>query len=260
MKGLADQLRQLQGGDIKKMTVEQTLNKLFVTNTEDKEERRGLHASAILAPDASFCYREQVLSLFYKRNSERDLPVKQLRVFAQGIAIHEKWQRLFDKAGIAVEIEKSHFAKKYDLSYTPDAIVRMSGSTPVVEIKSMNGFAFAAAVGRGKSKTWKGHPSGRKQCNLYLHLRKLDWGFVLMEDKSTQDVEVEIVEYSRKLAEPYVDRLETIQEMKCAFVEDRKMPSRICAKCDTKRAISCPMRDACWKIGAGRIKLSGVEI
>lgn len=260
MKQLADQLRQIQSGDLKKMSIEQGLNKLFITNTEGKEERRGLHASAILAPEASFCYREQVLSLFYKRNLERDLPIGTLRIFAQGVVIHEKWQKLFERAGIAIEIEKTHFVKKYDLTFTPDARIKIAGIKPVVEIKSMNGFAFAAATGRSKSKKWAGHPSGRKQCNLYEHFLGTTDGFVLMEDKSTQEVEIEMVEYDKKLAEPYIDRLETIQEYKQEFLTERTMVKRLkcCTSYNSKRAASCPMRDACWKQGIGRVKLSGV--
>jgi hypothetical protein len=262
MKELADQLRQLQAGDIRKMMIEQSLNKLFVTGTEKKEERFGLHASAILEGEAKFCYREQVLSLFYKRNHEKDLPISLLRIFKQGNVIHEKWQNLFVAAGIAIEVEKTHFKKKYDLSYTPDAEVRMAGGTPVVEIKSMNGFAFAAATGKSKSKKWAGHPSGRKQCNFYLHMRKLDWGFVLMEDKSTQNFEVEIVEYDRAAAMPYIERLEIVQEYKLNFVNDRRMPKKHakCTTCSSKRAMECPLRDACWNVGRGRVKLDGVKL
>lgn len=234
------------------MLVKNKLEHLFL---EDRahENRYGLHASAILASDNEFCFREQVLSLFYEMNQGEQLPIKALKVFAQGNAMHEKWYKLFKRAGIDVAIERSLFLKKYDLSFTIDALLNLFNEEIICDVKSQNSFAF---------KKSKGHPSGEKQVNFYLWaLSKYTGvphrkGFVLVDSKDDQEIRIVPVKYNKEKVVPYVERLKTIQDMKKEFMESKELPKRKCANCDTKRASQCNMRDACFNIGKGRIKLN----
>src|SRR5690554_4867812 len=100
--------------DSEQLVIEQTLNKLFylkpnieeeirflkIKRGADASDRFGLHASAILAGEKEFCYREQVLSLFYKQAQGENVPIGLKRIFEEGDAIHEKWQRLFIRGGL----------------------------------------------------------------------------------------------------------------------------------------------------------------
>lgn len=234
------------------MLVKNKLEHLFL---EDRahENRYGLHASAILASDNKFCFREQVLSLFYEMNQGEQLPIKTLKVFAQGNAMHEKWYKLFKRAGIDVAIERSLFLKKYDLSFTIDALLNLFNEEIICDVKSQNSFAF---------KKSKGHPSGEKQVNFYLWaLSKYTGvphrkGFVLVDSKDDQKIRIVPVKYNKEKVVPYVERLKAIQDMKKEFMESKELPKRKCANCDTKRASQCNMRDACFNIGKGRIKLN----
>lgn len=234
------------------MLVKNKLEHLFL---EDRahENRYGLHASAILASDNKFCFREQVLSLFYEMNQGEQLPIKALKIFAQGNAMHEKWYKLFKRAGIDVAIERSLFLKKYDLSFTIDALLNLFNEEIICDVKSQNSFAF---------KKSKGHPSGEKQVNFYLWaLSKYTGvphrkGFVLVDSKDDQEIRIVPVKYNKEKVVPYVERLKTIQDMKKEFIENKELPKRKCANCDTKRASQCNMRDACFNIGKGRIKLN----
>jgi CRISPR/Cas system-associated exonuclease Cas4 (RecB family) len=186
-------------------------------------------------------------------NQGEQLPIKALKVFAQGNAMHEKWYKLFKRAGIDVAIERSLFLKKYDLSFTIDALLNLFNEEIICDVKSQNSFAF---------KKSKGHPSGEKQVNFYLwalskytgvHHRK---GFVLVDSKDDQEIRIVPVKYNKEKVIPYVERLKAIQDMKKEFVESKELPKRKCANCDTKRASQCNMRDACFNIGKGRIKLN----
>lgn len=234
------------------MLVKNKLEHLFL---EDRahENRYGLHASAILASDNEFCFREQVLSLFYEMNQGEQLPIKALKVFAQGNAMHEKWYKLFKRAGIDVAIERSLFLKKYDLSFTIDALLNLFNEEIICDVKSQNSFAF---------KKSKGHPSGEKQVNFYLWaLSKYTGvphrkGFVLVDSKDDQEIRIVPVKYNKEKVVPYVERLKAIQDMKKEFMESKELPKRKCANCDTKRASQCNMRDACFNIGKGRMKLN----
>ena len=84
-------------------------------------------------------------------------------------------------------------------------------------------------------------------------------GFVLVDSKDDQEVRVVPVRYDKSKVVPYVGRLKTIQEMKKDYIENGVLPPRKCKDCDVKRASQCNMRDACFNIGKGRVKLSVEE-
>lgn len=235
------------------------LNKMFVDvlKTEKHEERYGLHASAILSSDNDFCYREQVLSLFFKMNQGENLPIKLLRIFSQGNAMHEKWYRMFRALGYDVAIERTLFLPEYDLNFTIDALLNLKRSgvpkdEVIVDVKSQSTFAF---------KKQKGHPSGEKQINFYMWaLTKYTGiphrnGFVLVDSKDDQEIKTVPVHWDKKKNEPYVRRLKEIQEMKKVFLEEHEAPPRKCKNSTCKRAMECNMRDACFNIGIGRVRL-----
>lgn len=245
---------------VKELMYKNKFEKLFVDvlSSEEHEERYGLHASAIIGPENSFCFREQLLSLFFKQNQGEQLPIKMLKIFAQGNAIHEKWYKMFRQCGIDVAIERTLFLPEYDLSFTIDALIdfnKPKGKKTdeiIVDVKSQNSFAF---------KKVKGHPSGEKQVNFYMWAlskytgKKYRKGIVLVDSKDDQEIKTVVVEYDKEKNEQYISRLEAIQEMKKDFIENKKVPKRICNNPDCKRAIECNMRDCCFNIGIGRKRL-----
>lgn len=268
--GLKEDIKAEQQGLVSSsgLVIEQRLNKLFYATPNYKEEirmlkmqkqqaqkqgdRYGLHCSAIIASDNEFCYREQVLSLFYKQAQGDNVPIGLKRIFEEGNAIHEKWQRLFIRGeiGKAEDMDMSRFVEEYDLSYTPDAIIEIAGKQYVVEIKSMNGFAFNKA---------KSHPSGRKQSRMYMYFERIRDGFVLAESKLDQNFKVFPEHYGDSFGKddirPYIHRLEMIQKYKRHFKKQKIMVEGICGSSGCKRASKCNMRDACFNIGMGRVKL-----
>ena len=229
------------------------MQQLFTRGTESAE-RVGLHASAIIKGEHEFCVRQQVLSLLYKQEQGENIQIGLKRIFEEGNAIHEKWQRLFIRGELGTwnNMDRSRFVKQYELSYTPDAIVDVLGETMVCEIKSMNTFEFQKS---------DAHPSGAKQLQLYLHFKKLPHGFVLMDDKNTQNFKVQYVEYNPDVVQPYIERLENVMYCKERVLTQGKMEPRKeeCTSYLSKRALKCPMRDACFNKGKGRVRLDGVQ-
>lgn len=252
------------------LVIEQALNKLFYAPPNYPEELRmlkmqwqqaqqqgdryGLHCSAIIKSDNEFCYREQVLSLFYKQAQGENVKIGLKRIFEEGTSIGNKWQRLFIRGGLGVKehMDISYFNERYDLSYTPDAQVIIAKKDWVVEVKSKNTFQF---------KKDDSHPSGRKQLRMYMFLRRIRHGFVLVEDKNDQSFKIFPEVYGETFTKddilPYIERLEAVQVYKKQFIEDKEMVGRKkdCNAASCKRALKCNMRDACWKVGMGRVKL-----
>lgn len=217
-------------------------------------ERFGLHASALIVSDNVFCIRQQVLSLLYKQEQNEQLQPSLLRIFEQGNAIHEKWQRLFLRAGFSdvEQLDKSQFNKEFEVSFTPDIICKIPelfGKEQLIgEIKSVNTYQF---------QKMEHHQSGEKQAQFYMYLTGLKKAFTLCEDKNTQDFKVNLLEYDPEVVAPFIERLESVQYYKDRAINEGKMVKRHC-KCtsaDCEMAEKCPMRNACWNVGFGRVKL-----
>lgn len=224
-----------------------------MTRGADTQERVGLHASALIANPKDYCIRKQVLSLLYKQAQGEEISVGLKRIFEEGNAIHEKWQRLFIRAGYskAEDLDFTRFNERYLISFTPDIVCRIPAfcdEQMVGEIKSVNTYQFQKM---GK------HPSAWKQLQFYMYLTGIHKGFVLCDDKNTQDFKLEVYDYDKEIVAPFVDRAEEIRYHYSRVLDEGKMVKRpkhakdpTCRLCET-----CAMRDACWNIGMGRVRI-----
>lgn len=227
---------------------------MVMTRGAESQERVGLHASAILVPDSSFCLRQQVLSLVYRQLQGEQIKIGLMRIFEEGNAIHEKWQRLLIRGGYgkATDMDFTRYREDYMMSYTPDIICEIpefNNGKMVGEIKSVNTFTYKNQVR---------HKSAWKQCQWYMHLTGIHKGFVLSEDKNTQDFKLEVYDYDPELVEPWVDRAESIMAAYDRLVHDHRMAKRPedAKTPNCKRCKVCAMKDACWNIGMGRVKIN----
>nr|DAS31090.1 MAG TPA: Exonuclease [Caudoviricetes sp.] len=223
--------------------------KQVMTRGAETQERVGLHASAMIVSDNAFCIRQQVLSLIYKQLQGEQINVSLKRIFEEGNAIHEKWQRLFIRAGYgkAEDMDFTRMCKEYELSFTPDAIIDIPEfGKMVVEIKSVNTFQF---------KKMTGHPSGEKQLQFYMNRTGIHQGIVLCDDKNTQDFKIFYKKYDPNIVAPFIERCEQVQYFKQKLLDEHKIVRR-CEGCNSytcKRAESCPMKDACYNRGMGKV-------
>ena len=223
--------------------------KHVMTRGAETQERVGLHASALIKGEKDFCLREQVLSLLYRQLQGEQLSVGLKRIFEQGNAIHEKWQRMFIRAGYSEpdDLDVTQFNKKYRISFTPDIICRIPefyDGEMIGELKSVNTYQFQKMAR---------HPSAWKQCQWYMFLTGIHKGFVLSEDKNTQDIKVEVYDFDPSVVAPFVDRAEEIKYRYNKVIKEHKMvkrPSNATSQ-DCKRCETCAMRNACWNINGG---------
>ena len=238
-----------------------------MTRGLESQERVGLHASAMIVSDNQFCIRQQVLSLVYKQLQGQQISIGLKRIFEEGNAIHEKWQRMFIRAGYAKArtLDRTRFDNDYQMSYTPDIVCRIPeffDGVMIGEIKSVNPMQF---------RKMESHPSAHKQLQLYMHecikeaKRKGNWngkdytkGFVLCDDKGGQEFKIFVYDYDPEFVKPYVERLEAVKHYFKEFMTKNKMVPRCknCTSYDCKQAEKCPMKDACYNRGIGRVKIN----
>lgn len=224
-----------------------------MTRGLESTERVGLHASALIVSDAKWCLRQQVLSLIYKQLQGEQINVSLRRIYEEGNAIHEKWQRLFIRAGYSnvEQLDVTQFNKKYRVSFSPDIICHIPefyDGEMIGELKSVNTYQF------GKMQR---HPSAWKQCQWYMYLTGIKKGFVLSEDKNTQGIKIEVYDYDPDVVQPFIERCEAIKKAYNRVHTEHKMVARPkdAKSSDCKRCHVCPMRDACWNIGQGKIRI-----
>lgn len=227
--------------------------KQVMTRGLESQERVGLHASSLIVSDNEFCAREQVLSLIYKQLQGEQLNVGLLRIFEEGNAIHEKWQRMFLRAGYSEveDLDKTQFNKKYMISFTPDIICNIPefyDGKMVGEIKSVNTFQFQRMIT---------HPSAGKQLQWYMYLTGIKKGFVLCDDKNTQDFKLEVYDFDKEKVEPFIERAEVVKEAYDRVFDEGKMIKRpkFAKDINCKKCSKCAMRDACYNVGMGRVKI-----
>lgn len=235
----------------KNVEEESAFVKQVMTRGLESQERVGLHASALIKGDKDFCLRQQVLSLMYRQLQGEQLPVGLMKIFEEGNAIHEKWQRLFIRGGYstAKDLDVTQFNKKYRISFTPDIICRIPefyDGKMIGELKSVNTHQF---------RKMNRHPSAWKQLQWYMYLSGIHKGFVLSEDKNTQETKIEIYDYDVNVVSQFIDRAEEIKFRYKKAMKEHKMVKRPedATSPDCKRCKQCALINACWKINGGGI-------
>lgn len=225
-----------------------------MTRGAETQERIGLHASALITGDKDFCVRQQVLSLIYRQLQGEQLPVGLVRIFEQGNAIHEKWQRMFIRAGYskAEDLDVTQFNKKFKISFTPDIICQIPefyDGKMVGEIKSVNTYQFQKMVR---------HPSAWKQLQWYMYLTGIHKGFVLSEDKNNQDFKIEVYDFDQSIVDPFIDRAEQVKYYYKRVMSEKKMVKRPkdANSPECKRCTNCAMKNACWNINGGGVLIN----
>ena len=225
--------------------------KQVMTRGLESQERVGLHASALIKGDKDFCLRQQVLSLMYRQLQGEQLPVGLMKIFEEGNAIHEKWQRLFIRGGYskASDLDVTQFNKQYRISFTPDIICRIPefyDGKMIGELKSVNTHQF---------RKMARHPSAWKQLQWYMYLSGIHKGFVLSEDKNTQETKIEIYDYDVNVVSQFIDRAEEIKFRYKKAMKEHKMVKRPedATSPDCKRCKQCALVNACWKINGGGV-------
>lgn len=211
---------------------------------KNAERRSGLHASALIKDEGSsktktsFCYREQVMQFYFDGEAER-FGTGTRRIFLEGWNIHVKWQSLFTMMGYAVAIEEVRQNAKYELFFTPDAIIKLLGKVFVVEIKSMRTELFRKLKEPPKEAV--------RQVRLYMNELDEELGIVLVEDKNDQNFKIWIVGQDEAAIKRYSKRMRLIRKARQIYEDEGRLPKRICQSKDDKRAQACPLREACFK-------------
>lgn len=157
-----------------------------------------------------------------------------------GTYAHDRIQKIMEKTGVLKETEKEIRYDDPPIRGFVDAILEWEGKEVVGEIKTtkMETFDLKAAANK---------PSGNHniQILMYMKVLEIDEGFVMYENKNTQEIliiPVAMNESNREL----IDRVfEWLREVYAAYTNDT-LPERGFAK-SSYPCKGCPVKAKCWK-------------
>ena len=180
---------------------------------QERMMRNKLHPSTI-----GMCQRKIVFDMMMVPKVEPS--DRLIRIFENGHAMHDRYQKLFLEMGILEEGEMK--IRKGDISGSVDALIKVKnfncpdGEEMLVELKSASEYSFKWMKENNTPKT-----EHRAQLQFYMHLSGVKKGIIMVENKDSQ----EIWEYPMEYDEAYASKLEQKALWCIDLAKGRKLPS-----------------------------------
>jgi len=229
---------------------EEQLMREQLESTRDTEH---LHPSEICKRD--WCARSSWYTIKgYEKAGER-MTFQRLNIFAEGHAIHAKWQKWLTDAGVLEQAEVPIFDEEHRLMGHADGIINDSKGKAILEIKSVGAgtirmedyelFSSSSSPDEMWKKVRKPFMTHLRQVNLYMYCLGIHEAVFIYEWKATQEVKEFSVKFQPELIEDIlagcrnvIRGLESgIPPMRPAWVEDST----------SKTCKYCPYKNVCWK-------------
>jgi CRISPR/Cas system-associated exonuclease Cas4 (RecB family) len=158
---------------------------------------------------------------------------------ANGTQAHERIEKLFDDSGIRLGNEIEITMVDPPIRGFADVEVDWKGEPVIGEIKTTRQEAFLVREASGK-------PSANHlfQILIYMRARDRKYGFLLYENKNSQEflvIPIEMTERNAKILDNALDWMRTVYKSyqdETAPVRPWKKPVKICQ--------GCPVKDWCW--------------
>lgn len=182
----------------------------------------------------------------YTREESQD--VMAIANMAYGTEAHERIQKVFAQAGILVESEKEVRSEHPPVYGYADLIIKWQGEDAVGEIKTTTQESFV-------SKKAKNQPAGYHllQVLLYMKILELNKGFLIYENKNTQELLVLPVTWNAANTKFIDDTLEWMENTYANW-QAGNLPERPF----TQKSVACkacPFYKRCWEDEDGVVSL-----
>lgn len=183
-----------------------------------------------------------------------------------GTEAHARIQKLFEEAGILVEAERKVVTD--DLPDMPpifgfaDLVINWQGEEVVGEIKTTSQESYV-------SKRAKNQPAGYHllQVLIYMRVLGLNKGFILYENKNTQNMLIIPVTWNAvntKLADDTFEWMQTVYDnwagSPVASDKPRGLPKRPFKSNRSPACKSCAFLSHCWTDAEGIVELPVLEV
>ena len=243
-----DKILGLSKSDIK------LINKLLDIQAERGEERT--ERTSFSAGKSSDCMRNQVIHTNGMAPEGAIDPGLAL-IFLDGIWRNVSWVVVFHQMGILIETEETRYNKRWNISYTPDAIVDLSKYHPEmdgvdkvgVEIKGANSYVFSQfKKGEDKSKwaykRWM-------QIHTYMLASGAKFWVAFVQDKNTQKFHEQVI----KRHKPTIEFLKVRYDYMNRAKKRNRLPAIECdMDSSDPKYKDCDQSENCLKLHEGGTK------
>ena len=170
-----------------------------------------------------------------------------------GKQAHERIQTLLEGAGLAKELEREILCNDPPIRGFADMIVDWYGTEIIGELKTVRDEVFAA-----RQTSMAPTTSHLIQLLLYMWVENLDEGFLMYENKNTQELLLIPVHMNEKNIAKIDGLFIWLQEVYDNF-KDGGLPMRPFKK--TSSACKyCPIRKHCWDSEVGEVQIEPYEV
>jgi CRISPR/Cas system-associated exonuclease Cas4 (RecB family) len=158
---------------------------------------------------------------------------------ANGTQAHERIEKLFDDSGIRLGNEIEVTMADPPIRGYADVEVDWKGEPVIGEIKTTRQEAFLV-----RQATMKPSPNHLFQILIYMRARDRKYGFLLYENKNSQEfliIPIEMTPHNEKILDAALDWMRTVYKS----YEDNEAPVRPWKK-PVKICQACPFNEWCW--------------
>jgi len=139
-----------------------------------------------------------------------------MRVFECGHSMHERFERWFGELGIQIAPELvldenspdetiARKCRELNVSGRTDSVIIIGDKLYLVELKSANSNMFKYQLKQPKVQhLW--------QLQIYMYLTNIHEGFLLYEDKNTQELKEFYIKYDPDLVAMLIERIKFVNE------------------------------------------------
>lgn len=160
---------------------------------------------------------------------------------ATGVTSHERIQSALEKAGVVVSLEEKAVLEDPPVFGYIDLILEIDGEKVVGEIKTTGTDIWRYRASTGKPAVYHMY-----QILLYMHITKLDHGFLMYEDRDTFQIctiEIKMDEKNTKVIE---DALAWMRSVRKNWEDGGEIPKAPWTR-RNKACRFCPVFEACWE-------------
>jgi len=170
-----------------------------------------------------------------------------------GTAAHERMEKMFQRTGILKESETELLIEDPPVRGFIDLIIDWNGEDAIGEFKTTRSEAFLNRQASMK-------PAGYHllQILIYMEGRGAKQGFVIYENKNTQEIliiPVNMTEKNKEIVQEVFDWMRTVY----SNWQDDNLPTRPFRK-NSKECKGCPLSETCWDGPKGDVTIEALPI
>jgi len=171
-----------------------------------------------------------------------------------GTYAHERIQKIIEDTGVLKEVEREILSEDPPIRGFADLVLDWDGAEIIGEIKTTKTESFAH-----RQASMSPSSNHLLQILTYMKVEGAEEGFLLYEDKNTQDLCIIPVSMNEKNKKIIDETFDWMREVYQNYV-DGLLPNRVFAK-TTYACANCPVRKPCWNksgLGEGEIEIGAL--